>query len=518
MLVESETFLGEESTYSDDNIRAKEEFIARNEIFGINRQVFVLSLCASFNSAIIGFNLGVFGGVIFIVQDDMNLTTIQAEILIGMLNFVAIFGSIAAGFTSDRYGRLKSFIIASILFFIGGVILILSSNFAGLLIGRTIVGMGTGIGFSVDPLYISEISPKEIRGALVTFSEIAINIGIVLGYFSTWIFSSIQSPVAWRLMLVIGIILPLIMLFLCLFKMDESPRYLLMQGNSRKAMAVLMKLSKDDNAAVVVYEDIKNALEKEASYNQISVKNLITGKNTSKSLKRIIMVVIAVAVAQQLSGVDGVMGFISFTLKKAGMENNQDLFGHQLLIGILKTLMIVVSARLLDEKVGRRILLIVSAVGAGLAHASIAFGSICGMLWLETLGLYAFAIFFSVGLGPVSWLLIAEILPLRVRSNGIMIGVSLNRFAGFLVASSFLSLIEKLSVGFTFTLFSFICLGYAYFIFKHLPETKGLKLEEVEKVFLEGIEDEFKYVAKEAEMKTVNLSSIDESVDEYGTI
>ena len=95
MLVESETFLGEESTYSDDNIRAKEEFIARNELFGINRQVFLLSLCASFNSAIIGFNLGVFGGVIFIVQDDMNLTTIQAEILIGMLNFVAIFGSSA---------------------------------------------------------------------------------------------------------------------------------------------------------------------------------------------------------------------------------------------------------------------------------------------------------------------------------------------------------------------------------------------------------------------------------------
>ena len=139
--------------------------------------------------------------------------------------------------------------------------------------------------------------------------------------------------------------------------MDESPRYLLMQGNSRKAMAVLMKLSKDDNAAVVVYEDIKNALEKEANYNQISVKDLITGKNTSKSLKRIIMVAIAVAVTQQLSGVDGVMGFISFTLKKAGMENNQDLFGHQLLIGILKTLMIVVSARLLDEKIGRRILL-----------------------------------------------------------------------------------------------------------------------------------------------------------------
>ena len=96
--------------------------------------------------------------------------------------------------------------------------------------------------------------------------------------------------------------------------------------------------------------------------------------------------------------------------------------------------MILVSARLLDDKVGRRILLLISSVGSAAAHASIAIGSMFKILWLETLGLYAFAMFFSVGLGPVSWLIISEIVPLRVRSNGIMIGVSLNRIAGFLVA------------------------------------------------------------------------------------
>jgi sugar porter (SP) family MFS transporter len=433
-MLESQTFLGKDSTFSDEKLQRKEEYISQNEIFGINRLVLVLSLCAAFNSVIIGFNLGVFGGVVFVLQGYMDLNSFQSGLLMGMLNFVAIFGSIVAGYTSDKYGRLKTFTLASILFFIGGLVLIVSSNFFVLMIGRTIVGLGTGIGFSVDPLYIAEISPKEVRGALVTLSEIAINVGIVLGYFSTWLFSSVNSSISWRLMLSVGVVLPLIMLFLSLFKMDETPRYLLMQGNHRKAMSVLLKLSKDNETAVRIFEDIKLALEKEADYDQVPIKHLITGKDLAKPLKRIMMVVIVVATVQQFSGVDGVMGFISFTLKKAGMTKNEDLFGHQLFIGILKTLMILVSARLLDDKVGRRILLLISSVGSAAAHASIAIGSMFEVLWLETLGLYAFAMFFSVGLGPVSWLIISEIVPLRVRSNGIMIGVSLNRFAGFLVA------------------------------------------------------------------------------------
>merc|ERR1711871_1214779 len=141
------------------------------------------------------------------------------------------------------------------------------------------------------------------------------------------------------------------------------------------------------------------------------------------------------------------MGFMSFTLEEAGMNKRQDLFAQQFFIGLLKTLVIGISAKTLDEQVGRRHLLLISAIGAAMAHLLIAFGSL-------------FAVFFSIGLGPVSWLLISEILPLRVRSNGVMIGVALNRFAGFLVASTFLGLIRSISVGFTFIIFASICAGY----------------------------------------------------------
>ncbi len=514
-MLESQTFLGEESDFTSDRVRAEQEYVRSGLIFGINRNVFIMSICAAFNSVIIGFNIGVFGEIVYVLQDDMDLDMYECGILVGVLNFVAIFGSIIAGYTSDKFGRLKSFAAASILFFTGGVILVFSSGFTGLLVGRTILGLGTGIGFSVDPMYISEISPKEIRGALVTFSEIAINIGIVTGYFSTWVFSSLDSNISWRLMLMFGVLFPLIMLFLCLFWMEETPRYLMMQGNHRKAMTVLMKLSVDEKTAVGVFEDIQKVLKNESSYEKVSILDLLLGKN-SKTLRNIMLVVVVVGVGQQLSGIDGVMGFMSFTLEEAGMNKRQDLFAQQFFIGLLKTLVLGISAKTLDEQVGRRRLLLISAIGAAMAHLLIAFGSIFAILWLETLGLYSFAVFFSIGLGPVSWLLISEILPLRVRSNGVMIGVALNRFAGFLVASTFLSLIRSISVGFTFIIFASICAGYSYFIYKYLPETKGLKLEEVEEVFED--ESELKYVANEVEMPSVDLASVDESVDEYGSM
>ena len=515
IVLESETFLGEESAFTSDRVRTEQEYVRGSLIFGINRNVFIMSICAAFNSVIIGFNIGVFGGIVYVLKDDMDLDTYECGILVGVLNFVAIFGSIVSGYTSDKFGRLKSFAAASILFFTGGIILVFSSSFSGLFVGRTIVGLGTGIGFSIDPMYISEISPKETRGALVTFSEIAINVGIVTGYFSTWAFSSLDSDISWRLMLALGVLLPVIMLFLCLFWMEETPRYLMMQGNHRKAMTVLMKLSMDEKTAVAIFEDIQNALKKESSYEEVSIKDLALGKK-SKILKRIMLVVIVVGVGQQLSGIDGVMGFMSFTLEEAGMNKSQDLFAQQLFIAILKTLVLVFAARVLDEKVGRRPLLLISAVGSAIAHVLIAFGSISTILWIETLGLYSFAVFFSIGLGPVSWLIISEILPLRVRSNGVMIGVALNRFAGFLVASTFLGLIRSISVGFTFIIFASICAGYSYFIYKFIPETKGLKLEEVEQAFMD--EGELNYVANEVEMPSVDLASVDESVDEYGSM
>ena len=122
--------------------------------------------------------------------------------------------------------------------------------------------LGVGIGISVDPLYISEISPKECRGALVTFSEIAINIGITLGYLTTWVFSFVADrDLSWRLMLLVGAVLPLLMIYLSLKVMSESPRYLMSTGRNRMALAVLQKLSQTEDEAYQVYLDIENAIK-----------------------------------------------------------------------------------------------------------------------------------------------------------------------------------------------------------------------------------------------------------------
>jgi len=148
-----------------------------------------------------------------------------------MLNFVSVIGAIIAGVLSDRFGRTKTMFITALLFLIGGIVLILSQNFTMIIIGRIITGLSVGVGLAVDPLYISEISPKEIRGGLVTASEFAINFGILLGFLCNYIFGFITNDsISWRLMLVMGVILPIVMIFLSLCVMKESPRFLMKSG------------------------------------------------------------------------------------------------------------------------------------------------------------------------------------------------------------------------------------------------------------------------------------------------
>jgi MFS family permease len=185
------------------------------------------------------------GGVMFVVKDQMHLSTPQVGLVMGSLQFVSIFGLFIAGYVSDTYGRTRALLLAATLFFLGGVVLMCSAGFYSLLAGRFIKGLALGIGVSVDPLYISEISPKENRGALVTLSEIAISSGMTLGYFAAWVFSGIDPQYSWRLMLSLGALLPIVMVVLVLTIMEETPRF-------------LMKVFASTNMIVLIFDTPKN--------------------------------------------------------------------------------------------------------------------------------------------------------------------------------------------------------------------------------------------------------------------
>ena len=466
---------------SEPNSSGKVARPSKLSLWKLNRTVVLYSCCAAFNSVLLGFDLGVMGGVVFVVKKQMALSEWQVGVVMGVLEVVAIFGTFVAGYISDRYGRTRSMLVAAILFFIGGIVLIASTGFIGLVLGRIITGAGVGIGISVDPLYISEISPKEYRGQLVTFSEISINIGITLGYFTGWVFSSYDASFSWRLMLSVGVILPLLMMVLCLKVMDETPRYLMKIGESRRALGVLLTLSNTEDEANATFLEIKEAIEKDLELSRSPWRELLC--SSRPVVRRMLVVVSVVAAAQQLSGVDGIMGYMLFNLKQGGVDSPNDLFGIQLAMGVVKTSVLLLSADAIDEKYGRRKLLFVSAIGCSISHVIVAFGSWVSWAWLETIGFFLYAIAFSVGLGPVTWLFASEVLPLWARAKGMLIACSLNRLVSAIVATSFLSMNKALTVPGNFLLFGIITLLFAVFVHLCVPETKGKSLEEMDSQF-----------------------------------
>jgi len=203
----------------------------------------IFSLCAALNSCNLGFDIGVSTVVGPLLQDgEFALSNFQTEIFMGSINFFAMIGAIFASDISDRFGRRCSFVVAALTFIFGIIIMVSAPNYTALIFGRVFVGIGVGFGLAIDPLYISEIAPASHRGRLVTWSEIAVNIGIVLGFSSGLFFFNIENDVAWRVMFALGLVMPICLVFLTTFVMPESPRWLVSKGSSDKAREILIKI------------------------------------------------------------------------------------------------------------------------------------------------------------------------------------------------------------------------------------------------------------------------------------
>jgi MFS family permease len=213
----------------------------------LTRQTFIFALCAAVNSCNLGYDVGVSTNAGALIQNDMGLTNVQREIFIGSLNLWSIFGSLFAHWICDRYGRRHSFKVAAIGFIIGSIIMASATNYTVLMVGRVFVGLGVGFGLAIDPLYIAEISPAEHRGRLVTWSEIAINVGLVFGFFSGIMFYGVADDLQWRLMFAMGCILPIVMIILVQTVMPESPRFLVEKQRIPEARQILKTLYPEGN-------------------------------------------------------------------------------------------------------------------------------------------------------------------------------------------------------------------------------------------------------------------------------
>ena len=219
---------------------------------GVGPDVLMAVFVASNVAMLLGYDIGVMSGAKRVIQRDLALTTRQVETLVGSLNLVSAAGGLLSGTLADScLGRRGTVAFACTTSVLGSVVMAFApraQGFAVLMVGRTLCGVAVGSGIMIAPLYISELSPKNMRGLLVSFFEVAINVGILLGYVAGWGFRNLPDDVSWRWMMGVGGIPPA-MILLCLCFMPESPRWLLARGREEAAVDVLRGICEPEEAA-----------------------------------------------------------------------------------------------------------------------------------------------------------------------------------------------------------------------------------------------------------------------------
>ncbi len=446
-----------------------------------NRYVYCCVACAALNSVLLGYDIGVAGGAMYIARDVLSLTDIQTEVILASLNFAAIPGAITARWISDNYGRTKTLALASVFFLFGSILMTIANSFMFLLLGRIILGFGVGTGLSIDPLYISEISPPGSRGTLVSWSEMAINIGIMTGFITTYLLNAYNPTVSWRIMFSIGGILPVVMLFLSLCIMPETPRYLAKTNQMQQAKIVLERLCNTKEQVELILNDLKNEKERRALLKDTSFFQLLT--HSDRTIRYMILIVLFVAAAQQICGVEAFMYYTPFMLNQFGFKARSEILGITAMMGLSKTVTLFFVGCMLDTKgIGRRRMLLWSYIGMSISLLVLAFGSSLFERGIVILSIFSYVIFFSIGAGPVTWLFASEIMPTEVRAQGMVLATTVNRLCGGIIGLTFLSA-STTSAGSSFVAFSIVCFIFAIVCYYYCPETQYKTLEEMYSLF-----------------------------------
>ncbi|CAN6455880.1 unnamed protein product [Victoria cruziana] len=461
------------------------------------KYVFACAVFASLNSVLLGYDVGVMSGAILFIQEDLRITEVQEEVLVGCLSVVSLLGSLAGGRTSDAIGRKWTMGLAAIVFQSGAAIMAVAPSFGFLMVGRLLAGIGIGFGVMIAPVYIAEISPAITRGALTSFPEIFINLGILLGYVSNYFFSSLPAHLSWRVMLAVGI-LPSVFIAAALFIIPESPRWLVMQGRSEEARLVLTRITEREEEVEERLSEIEQAAEAGGANSKEQDKAIWAELlRPSLPLRRMLITGLGIQSFQQITGIDATVYYSPTIFKAAGITGNRALIGATVAVGFAKTMFILVAICLID-RVGRKPLLYVSTIGMttclfclgltltfmGSGHEPKGGGAVG--IATAILAVCGNVAFFSVGIGPVCWVLTSEIFPLRLRAQASALGAVGNRLCSGLVAMSFLSVSRAISVGGTFFVFSVISALSVLFVYTFVPETKGKTLEQIEMLFQHG--------------------------------
>jgi sugar porter (SP) family MFS transporter len=335
-----------------------------------------------------------------------------------------------------------------------------------------VIGLAVGSASMAVPLYISEVAPPRVRGALVSFNQLALTSGILIAFLVDY---ALSSSAAWRLMFGLAAI-PAVLLFVGMLTQAESPVWLVGHGRIVDARRVLTRVRSVDHDVEGEIADIRSLTNDKVSYRDL----------LQPGIRKLVVIGVLLAVFQQITGINTVIYYAPTLLHQAGLGNSSSLLAN-VGNGIVNVAMTVIAIRLID-KVGRRVLLLSGTIGMAIALIVVAttfalsgptLGHTAAIVAVASLAVYTGS--FAIGLGPVFWLLISEIYPARIRGKSMSIATMANWGANFVVAVSFLTLLNAISNAGTFFLMGFLSLVAVAYFWRKVPETRGLTLEEIER-------------------------------------
>jgi len=454
-----------------------------------NRQnrlfITAISSVAAIGGFLFGFDTGVISGTLIFLQDtngwaltDSQLGGVTTAVLLG-----AVFGCLISGRITDIFGRKKIIIMTSAIFMCGAVLSGSAPDVRFLIISRWFLGVGIGIASFSVPLYIAEISPARNRGALVTINQLMITVGILVSYITDYWIANDADPFSWRLMFHIGFI-PGFMLFVGMFFLPETPRWLISKGRYDEGANVLKRVEDPD-----LYSTSLNKLKEEIiadEKNKSSVKQIFT-----PSLKYPLIIGVGIMILTEFTGIDTIVYYTPKIFKIAGYISNEQSILPAIIVGGANVFFTVVSIFLLD-RIGRRNLyftgisgLVITLISLGFCfHFQNELGDIFSLLTISTMFLFIGS--FALSFGPLSWLIISEVFPLKFRGLGMSIGAFILWSATALVNYSFLKIVDVLTLAGTFWAFGIMGILSAIWGFFYIPETKGKSLEYIEDHWRQG--------------------------------
>ncbi|KAG2398128.1 hypothetical protein LR48_Vigan08g198500 [Vigna angularis] len=413
-----------------------------------------------------------------------NLSSVEIGLLTSGSLYGALIGSVLAFNVADFLGRKRELILAALLYFVGALVTAFAPDFPVLVLGRLIYGIGIGLAMHAAPMYIAETAPTPIRGQLISLKEFFIVLGMVAGYGIGSLF--VVTLAGWRYMY--GVSSPIaIIMGLGMWWLPASPRWLLLRAvqgkgdvqNSKdiaiRSLCQLRGEASGDSAHREVDEILAElsyiGKEKEATFGELF---------QGKCLKAL-WIGAGLVLFQQITGQPSVLYYAASIFQSAGFSGASDATRVSILLGAFKLIMTGVAVLIID-KLGRRPLLLGGV--SGIVISLFLLGSYYVFLdnspVIAVVGLLLYVGCYQISFGPIGWLMIAEIFPLRLRGRGLGIAVLVNFGANALVTFAFSPLKELLGAGILFYIFCVIAVASLAFIYLVVPETKGLTLEEIE--------------------------------------